>query len=62
MALIHNALRPGKVRSRPMLAREAGLEIFVEFRRWYGIFWGLRGLGEGVPPPDWCFAGNVRYA
>lgn len=40
MALIHNALRPGKVRSRPSLVREAAHEISVEFRRWDGIFPG----------------------
>ncbi len=43
MALIHNALRPGKVRFRPMVAREAGAEILVRF----SCCWGSPGLFTG---------------
>ncbi len=46
MALIHNALRPGKVRSRPLLAREAGIEIFVRF----SCCWGSAGSTGALPP------------
>ena len=55
MALIHNALRPGKVRARPLLARESGVQISMEFSRCWGIFRWLRGLTEGVPEPRLVF-------
>lgn len=48
MALIHNALRRGKVRFRPVLTGEQGREIFVPLSR-SCVGWGL--LGEVVPTP-----------
>jgi hypothetical protein len=66
MALIHNAVRTGKVRSLPVLAGKDGNLISLLFEAFRPVLGHCVGAAFRRPEQhavtDWCFSRGVRYA